>query len=118
MRFRRSYGKHPTFYLDDREVTEAEYMKAEAELPDKFAQLVESGELLYSQSTTLWPLRSEALAVSPRQVEAANARNARHGIATRYDARTGQAVIPSAADRAKLIALEARTALPGLVDKT
>ena len=104
MKLTRTYGRHPRFWLDDREISEAEFLEASAQVPDRFEELL-TAEMLASQTASLWPLRSEALAVSPRQVEAANERNRRHGIATRYN-RNGTAIIPSAADRAKLIRLE------------
>lgn len=52
-----------------------------------------------------WPKESYALAVHPKQVGQANARNARHGIATRYRA-DGMAIVPTRADRKKLLKLE------------
>jgi putative FmdB family regulatory protein len=49
-----------------------------------------------------WPLVSEALACHPTQVEEMNARNAKHGIGTRYD-KDGFAHIPDRADRKRLL---------------
>lgn len=52
-----------------------------------------------------WPMVSEALACHPSQAEAMNARNAKHGIGTRYDGK-GFAHIPDRKDRAKLLKAE------------
>lgn len=84
------------YFLEGREVAAAEF---DAAFPAK-----PLGEPATS-SLTGWPLVSSALAVHPSQVEAANARNARHGIAARYD-RKGKAVIPDRGDRKRLMRLE------------
>jgi hypothetical protein len=53
-----------------------------------------------------WPMHSEALAVHPDQVDEANARARRHGIACRYERGTGVCEIDSEADKSKLVRLE------------
>lgn len=91
------YGSPRRYYLGDREVTRAEF---DAAFP---AKAVGGGPAV--QGTTTWPLVSEALAVHPKQVAAANARNKRHGVGTRYR-RDGMAVIPDNGDRRRLMKLE------------
>jgi hypothetical protein len=51
-------------------------------------------------------MRSLALGVSPRQARAATARARKHGISVEYCQRTGDAIIPSAGERKKLMRLE------------
>lgn len=53
-----------------------------------------------------WPMRSLALGVDPRQARAATARARKHGVAVTYCPRTGDAIIPSAGERRKLMRLE------------
>jgi hypothetical protein len=49
-----------------------------------------------------WPMKCEALAVHPRQVERMNARNKRHGINVQYEPRHGLAIIPDEGEYRKL----------------
>ena len=51
------------------------------------------------------PLRSDALAVHPKQIEAVKKRNAKHGLNVRYD-RRGRPVFTDAAQRRKLMKIE------------
>lgn len=53
-----------------------------------------------------WPMKCEALAVHPRQVEAMNARNKRHGINVQYEPKWGMAIIPDEREYKKLRRLE------------
>jgi hypothetical protein len=53
-----------------------------------------------------WPMKNEALAVHPRQVEAMNARNKRHGINVQYEPKWGMAIIPDEGEYKKLRRLE------------
>lgn len=53
-----------------------------------------------------WPMKCEALAVHPRQVEAINARNKRHGINVQYEPKWGLAIIPDEGEYKKLRRLE------------
>jgi hypothetical protein len=52
-----------------------------------------------------WPMVSKALAVHPKQVAQANARNKRHGVNVVYDP-TGHAHIPHRAERKRLCKLD------------
>lgn len=47
-----------------------------------------------TEVSTGWPMKCEALAVHPRQVERMNARNKRHGVNVSYDPKWGTAIIP------------------------
>lgn len=58
------------------------------------------------QQPSGWPMTSQALAVHPSQVAEANERNRRHGLGTRYDPATGNAIIPDRTDRKRLLRLE------------
>jgi len=58
-----------------------------------------------SVSCSAWPMVSDALAVHPKQVEEANARNKRHGVNVQY-LPNGQAVLPDRNERKKLLRLE------------
>ena len=82
----------PEFYIDGKRVTRRAFRKA---FPD--------GEIDGTRSARpKYPMVSEAMGVSPRQVEAANARNKAHGVGVRYDPKTGNAVIPSPGEYKKL----------------
>lgn len=61
--------------------------------------------MLGNNTPACWPMVSEALAVHPDQAREANERNARHGVAARYDGE-GMCHIPDRSDRAKLLKLE------------
>lgn len=66
--------------------------------------------------TTGWPMRSVVLAVHPSQVDEANERNKKRGLATRYE-KDGTAVIPDAGDRRKLMKVESEVLGINLVDR-
>jgi hypothetical protein len=53
-----------------------------------------------------WPMKMEALAVHPDQVEQMNARNKRHGINVQYEPKYGMAIIPDEGEYKKLRKLE------------
>lgn len=88
-------------FLDGVEVTREEFLDA---FPDK----VGCPSTISSKG---WPMRSEALAVHPDQVDEANARNRRRGLASEYEKGTGVCVIPTPREKKKLVKLE------GFVDK-
>lgn len=67
--------------------------------------LLGAGKVPSGHTPGCWPMTSLALSCTPQQVRAMNERNARHGIAARYEA-DGTCVIPSRGDRKKLIRLE------------
>jgi hypothetical protein len=91
------------FFIDGKPVSRRRFDRA---FPNRVCDLIRAGKGPGGQENGAWPMRSEALAVHPRQVEQANARNARHGVATRYDPKTGHAIIPSREDRRKLLKVE------------
>lgn len=77
---------------------------------DAFLAAFPDNEILPGQvpggpSSSGWPMTCDALAVHPKQVAEANARNERHGISTRY-LKNGRAVIPDAGDYKRLRRLE------------
>lgn len=102
MKARIVYGNPIRYYLDDREVTEEQFR---SETPDRLQDALDAGETACGQATTTWPQESEALSVLPKQVEAANARNKKHGIAVHYKA-DGTAVVTSANAKRQLMRLE------------
>lgn len=53
-----------------------------------------------------WPMKCEALAVHPDQVEQMNERNRRHGVNVQYEPKHGLAIIPDAAAYKRLRRLE------------
>lgn len=82
MRSRIVYGNPNRYYLEDKEVSKDEYDKAhESKLDGLFAE----GTFLPSQTTTCWPMVSEALAVHPKQRQAAVEHAKRHGVPTDFD---------------------------------
>lgn len=94
----------PVYFVDGKEVTEAAFLAA---FPDK--PLFEDGRVgncIGGQHAAGWPMKSDALAVHPSQVAAANARNARHGVNVRYEPHAGLAIIPSEREKKKLMKLE------------
>lgn len=94
-------GNPAKFYVNDVEVSEAEYNAA---FPPK---KIEAGtEMLAGHQPACWPQTMESLAVHPKQVDEANARAKRHGIDAVYEKGTGMVQVGSRADRAKLIRLE------------
>ncbi len=91
------------FFVDDVEVTEEEF---HATFPTRIEDILASGLLGHSATKTCWPMRSRALAVHPKQVDQANARNRRHGLASYYE-KDGTAVLPTREERKKLNKLDA-----------
>lgn len=95
-----SGSKPPRYYVNDVEVTQEEH---DAAFPPKPIGLPMQGMF-----PACWPKRSKALGVHRKQVEAANARNKRMGLNTRYD-KDGTAVIPDNGERRRLLRTEAMT---------
>lgn len=91
------------YYVDGVPVTEEEFF---ANSRTNVEELLSCRQPPGGHSSSCWPMRSEALAVHPRQVEAANRRNKKAGIAVEYDPVTGEAIIPSRMERKKLLKLE------------
>ncbi len=89
-------GETATYLLGDKEVTKEEY---QASFPDK-----ELGEPM-GASPAIWPMESVALAVHPKQVQAANERNKLHGIMATYK-EDGTCVIQDRNARKQLNKLE------------
>lgn len=48
-----------------------------------------------------WPMKCDAMAVHPSQVEEMNAHNKRHGVNVQYDPKWGTAIIPTAGEYKK-----------------
>lgn len=92
----------PVYSVDGKEVSEAEFLAA---FPDN-AELFTPGQAIGGAHAAGWPMKSDALAVHPAQVAAANERNKRHGINVRYEPHAGLAIIPSEREKKKLLKLE------------
>lgn len=91
------YGRTTRYYLGEAEVTKAEF---DAAFPPK-----EVGEC-DGHRPKCWPMVSEALAVHPDQVDQANERAKKAGIAARYQKGTGLCQIDSDGDKVRLVKLE------------
>lgn len=90
------------YLIDDVEVTRAEFDK---HFPSKIEDLLKAGTTLPSHSTTCWPMRSEALAVHPKQIAEATERNRRHGSSVTYD-KDGTAILPDRGERKRIMRIE------------
>ena len=99
MRGRITYSRvgQRRFFIDAREVTEAEFTGA---FPPKPLGVP------FAVSPTCWPMVSDALAVHPKQIAAAEARNKRHGVNVVYEPKSGRAILPDRNERRKLLRLE------------
>lgn len=105
MRFRVTYGNPVRYFLDDKEVSRAEY---EAASPKRLKDLLRSATTAASHTTTCWPMKSDALSCHPSQVAAITERNKRHGITgVRYE-KDGTCVIADRGARKALMALEGK----------
>lgn len=102
--------------LEDKEVSEAQYDRA---FPSKLHEILEMAgkgrgtrrQLLAGHQPSCWPMRSEALAVHPDQVQEATEQLKRHGISgVRYEG-DGTAVLQDRGARRELLRLE------GMVDR-
>ncbi len=107
VKFNRDGSK--TIIQDGIVITQAEF---DAQMPSKPLE-----EPLQAHGAGLWPMYSEALAVHPLQVDAANDRAKRNGLAVCYEKGTGVCKIDSRADRAKLLKLESKTLGHAVFDK-
>lgn len=96
------------YWIDGRKVSQQEYEEAFKSLPSRLEDLLNGNSPMLAQGSG-WPMRSIALAVHPKQVEKANERNRRLGLASYYE-KDGTCVIPTSRERAKLIKAE------GMVD--
>ena len=67
---------------------------------------LEAGYMGRSNTPECWPMKSEALACHPRQVEAIMARNKKHGITGVHYEKDGTCVISDRKARKELLALE------------
>ncbi len=68
------------YVLNGQEVTEEEFAASGSRLDELFA----SGETACGQATEGWPIKSRALAVHPRQVEAASKAAKDAGVPTEF----------------------------------
>jgi hypothetical protein len=88
----------PTYFVGDVEVTKEQY---DLRFPNK----LDLSEPAMVAAPGIWPMESVALAVHPAQVEEANARAKRHGIAVAYKP-DGTCVIADRKARKELNRLE------------
>jgi hypothetical protein len=93
------------YFLDGQRVTKKAYLKRYP-LPRP-----RKGSIVGGTPCKGWPMRSEALAVHPDQVDEANARNKESGVNVQYEPATGVPIIPDRTERRKLLKLE------GMIDK-
>ena len=114
MKLRKVYGKFgkpDRFYIDHREVDEAEFEAVcEAERP-KYDVSSGDGNRPWSK-----PIQSDALAVHPKQIKAVMDRNARHGLHIDYNGEDGRPILKDRDQRKRLIQVEREHAIPKLVD--
>lgn len=67
----------------------------------------EIGVPMMGHSPACWPMKSDAMAVHPKQIQEALARNAKHGITgVTYDPADGRAILADRGARRQLMALE------------
>ncbi len=79
-----------TFSIDGKEVTQEEY---EAATASHFEEVLTTRRTPRGHSPSCWPMKSDAEAVHPRQIEAAMARDKRHGVTgVTYDPEDGRAI--------------------------
>lgn len=93
----RGSGAKQTWWIDGRQVSKEEY---DAALPNVEEPIGDGSGLVQFK-----PMESMALAVHPKQVEEANARNKRHGVGVEYRP-DGMAMLTSREGRRKLNRLE------------
>lgn len=104
MRFRVTYGKPTRYFVDDKEVSKAEYDAASPK--GRLKALFAACTTARSQTTTCWPMRSDALSCHPKQIAAVMERNKKHGITgVSYEA-DGTCVISDREARRQIMALE------------
>jgi hypothetical protein len=90
------------FFIDGEEVTEQAYYAAS---PDRFDELLAAAQAPGGHLPSCWPMKSDALAVHPKQIRAAMARNARYGVNVEY-ARDGRPILQDRGQRRELMKLE------------
>lgn len=88
------------YFLDGKRVTKKVYLKRYP-LPR-----ARKGDIVGGTPLSGWPMKSEALAVHPDQVDEANERNKRAGVNVEYEPGTGVPTIPDRGERRKLLKLE------------
>ena len=89
-----------TYELDGKEVTEKAYKKAHR-------VMFEPGHVpsCAGNTTTCWPMYSEAMAVHPEQIPEAMERNKKHGVYVEY-AKDGRAKLMDRGQRKALMRIE------------
>lgn len=109
---RKAKSRKTTTKPEIKPATEAECVSLLAGLSARYAAFAEIGKkakkgkrVLGGPGTRTWPLRSEALAVHPEQVDEANLRNKRAGVAAYYEP-DGTCVIADNGARRRLLRLE------------
>lgn len=65
----------------------------------KKRKLVETKRKPVPRSCSAWPMKSDALGVSPEQIPEAMAEAIRYGVPTEFDPRTGEAILTSPGHR-------------------
>lgn len=93
----------PVYSVDGKEVTEAAFLEL---FPDHAELFDATRPVIGGAHAAGWPMYSDAMAVHPSQVAAANARNKKHGVNVQYEPHAGLAVIPSEREKKKLMKLE------------
>jgi hypothetical protein len=106
-RFRCTWGRNPKYFVDDREVTRAEFDAAwESRRGLRLSRPLEAGDVpLASSGKSCWPMKSEAMACHPKQIEEIMKRDRKHGVPTCRD-RVGRPILTSRAHRKALMRLE------------
>lgn len=76
------YGRITRFYVDDVEVTRAEFDKT---FPNRIKDLLQSGKGPDGNRSACWPMKgSDALSVTPQRIPEAVKSDAERGVPTEY----------------------------------
>ena len=94
-------GSQFIYFVDDKEVSEEEYRRA---FPSRLEESL-GAEPLAAQTPSAWPIISDAMAVHPKQIKQAIARNKRMGSNVVYNEQ-GQAILTDRGARRDLMRIE------------
>ncbi len=99
MRLRTIYHRNGTVehFIDGKSASQAE---VDETFPPK-----KIGVPLRAQTSTCWPMKSDALAVHPKQIKAVRERNKKHGLHIEY-ARDGRPILQDRGQRRDLMKIE------------
>jgi hypothetical protein len=92
-----------TYEIDGQEVSKAEFDSAGNHINHSAPLGV---PMLAGNTSSCWPMKSDAMAVHPKDIQKAMERNRKHGVYVEYDPEDGRAILPDQGAKRELMKIE------------